>query len=78
MLKKFITKDTKVIINLGFCGSIDNKIKCGEILEAKMIFNERKEKIKPRKYNYTELEKRIQNLCLRKADLMTTNSVKNI
>lgn len=78
LLRKFITKDTKVIINLGFCGSVDNKIKCGDILEADIIFNEKKEKIKPRKYDHIELEKRIQNLCLRKVDLMTTNSVKNL
>lgn len=78
LLKKFLTKDTKVVINLGFCGSVDNKIKCGEILEANAIFNEKKEKIKPRKFDHIELEKRIQNLCLRKVDLMTTNSVKNL
>lgn len=78
LLKRFITKDTKVIINLGFCGSIDKKIKCGEIFEADLIFNEKKEKIKPIKYNHIELEKRIQNLCLRKANLMTTNSVKSL
>ena len=78
LLKRFITKDTKVIINLGFCGSIDKKVKCGEIYEAEFIFNEEKEKIKPIKYNHIELEKKIQNLCLRKANLMTTNSVKNL
>ena len=78
LLKRFITKDTKVIINLGFCGSIDKKIKCGEIFEAELVFNEKKEKIKPIKYNHLELEERIQNLCLRKANLMTTNSIKNL
>ena len=78
LINKYITKETKVVINLGFCGSINNEVQCGEIVEAKMIFNESKKKVIPRKYNNTLIEKKIKKLGLKKLNLLTTNNVKSL
>ncbi len=77
-LKKVNLSEIKTIVNIGYCGSIDPDVKCGEIVRIKNIINEDGKKIKCANDNDKTISKRIEKLNLKELNLITTLNVKNL